>query len=319
MSSRTSGMLSEMQQRRAERKKPKRFVALKKVSLDTSQQQGISTAQANVVKHPITQKHVGRSSTAFSVAIAFHVIIGFVISAFFIAEQIEMNQETFDISIVTEEPKTKRRLRRRETPKFETKPQQQQVLIQRPLATATSQLPSRDGFVIPQGAEATVDLSTPGADEGPKMIEVERNFAQPSRSLEPEAKTQGFEIQREAPSLINKLDVGDSLEAGPGLGSVDFEPEPGVVPPARKYIPDPKDYYPDAAKRAEKEGKVILKVTIDENGIPRDIVALTSLGFGFEEAAIEILKKSTFRPATKGGEPISLEVEIPVDFKLKDN
>ncbi len=317
MSSRTSGMLTEMRQRRAERKKPKRLVALKKVSLDASQQQGISTAKANVVKHPITQKHVGRSSTAFSVAIAFHAIIGFVISAFFIAEQIEMNQETFDISIVTEEPKTKRRLRRRETPKFETKPDQQQVMLQRPLTTTTSQLPSSDGFVIPQGEEATVDLSTPGADEGPKMIEVDRNFAQPSRSLEPETKAPGFEIQREAPSLINKLDADAALEAGPGLGSVDFEPEPGVIAPTMKSRGPKK--YPDAAKRAGKEGKVILKATIDENGIPRDIVALTSLGYGLEEAAIEMLKKSTFRPATKAGEPISLEVEIPVDFRLKEN
>ena len=48
MNSRTSGMLSQMQQRRAERKKPKRFVALKKVSLDVSQQQGISTAHPNL-------------------------------------------------------------------------------------------------------------------------------------------------------------------------------------------------------------------------------------------------------------------------------
>lgn len=317
MSSRTSGMLSEMQQRRAERKKPKRFVALKKVSLDANQQQSIVSAQADVVKHPIIQKHVGRSSTAFSVAIAFHVIIGFVISAFFIAEQIEMNQETFDISIVTEEPKTKRRLRRRETPKFETKADQQKVVLQRPLTTVASQLPSNDGFVIPQGAEATVDLSTPGTDDGPKMIEVDRSFAQPSRSLEPEAKAPGFEIQREAPSLINKLDADAALEAGPGLGGVDFEPEPGVVEPRIKFLAEKK--YPDTAKKAEKEGKVILKATIDENGIPQDIVALTSLGFGLEQAAIEMLKKSTFRPATKGGKPISLEVEIPVDFRLKDN
>ena len=317
MSSRTSGMLSEMQQRRAERKKPKRFVPLKKVSLDANQQHGIVSAQANVVKHPITQKHVGRSSTAFSVAIAFHVIVGFIISAFFIVEQIEMNQETFDISIVTEEPKTKRILRRRETPKFETKPDQQQVLPQIPLTTATSQLPSNDGFVIPQGAEATVDLSTPGADDGPKMIEVDRSFAQPSRSLEPETKAPGFEIQREAPSLINKLDPGAALDAGPGLGGVDFEPEPGVIEPKIKFLAEKK--YPDAAKKAEKEGKVILKATIDEKGVPQDIIALTNLGFGLEEAAIEMLRKSTFRPATKGGEPISLEVEIPVDFRLKDN
>ena len=317
MSSRTSGMLTEMRQRRAERKKPKRFVALKKVSLDTSQQQGISTAQANRVKHPITRKHVGRSSTAFSVAVAFHVIIGFIISAFFIAEQIEMNQELFDISIVTEEPKTIRIPQRKPPPQFETKADQQKVVIQRPLTTATSQLPSSTGFVIPEATEATVDLSTPGADEGPSIIEVDRNFVQPSRALEPETKAPGFEIQREAPSLINKLDVDTALEADLGLSGVDFEPEPGVIEPKIKFLAEKK--YPDAAKKAEKEGTVILKATIDENGVPQDVVALTSLGFGLEAAAIEMLKKSTFRPATKGGEPISLEVEIPIDFRLKDN
>ena len=116
MSSRASGMLSEMRQRRVERKKPKRFVALKKVSLDASQHRSISTAQANIVKHPITQMHVGRSSTAFSVAVVFHVLIGFIISVFYIADHIEQERETFNISIVTEDAKTKRRFRRRETP-----------------------------------------------------------------------------------------------------------------------------------------------------------------------------------------------------------
>ena len=104
---------------------------------------------------------------------------------------------------------------------------------------------------------------------------------------------------------------------GPGLGGVDFEPEPGVIEPKIKYLAEKK--YPDSAKKAGKEGKVILKATIDENGIPRDIVAVTNLGYGLEEAAITMLRKSTFRPATKAGKPISLEVEIPVDFKLKDN
>jgi TonB family protein len=309
-------MLSEMRQRRVERKKPKRFVALKKVSLDASQHRSISTAQANVVKHPITHSHVGRSSTALSVAVVFHVVIGFIFSAFFIADQIAQEKETFDISIVTEDAKTKRRFRRRETPKFETQQQQQQeLLIKRPVKT-TSQSLASDGFAIPDGSGAAVDLSEPSGDSGPKMIEVERNFVQPSRSLEPETKTQGFEIQREAPSLINKLDA-DIEKEGPGLGTVDFEPEPGIIEPRIKYLAEKK--YPDIAKKAEKEGKVILKATIDEDGIPRDIVALTNLGYGLEEAAIQMLRKCTYRPATKAGKPISLEVEIPVVFSLKDN
>ena len=317
MSSRASGMLSEMRQRRAERKKPKRFVALKKVSLDASQQRSISTAQGNVVKHSITQKHVGRSSTAFSVAVVFHVLIGFIISVFYIADHIEQERESFDISIVTEESKTKRRFRRRETPKFQTKEQQQQeLLIKRPVKTATAQPLAGDGFVIPDGSETTVDLSEPSGDAGPKMIEVDRNFAQPTRSLEPETKAPGFEIEREAPSLIDKLDA-DVEKEGAGLGTVDFEPEPGVINPQYKFRVKPK--YPDAAKKAEKEGEVVLQATIDENGIPQDIVALTDIGFGLEEAAIEALKKTTFRPATKGGEPISRQVAIPYKFTLKDN
>ena len=317
MNSRAAGLLGEMQQRRAERKKPKRFVALKKVSLDTDQQRSISTAQANVVKHPITQKHIGRSSTALSVAALFHIIIGFVISAFFIVEQIEMDQEIFNISIVTEETKTKRRFRRREAPKFETRQQQQQkLLIQRPVVTDTTQSLANDGFTIPDGTDTGIDLTEPSGDAGPQLIEVERNIVQLTPSVEPETKAPGFEIQREAPSLINKLDT-DVLEDGPGLGGVDFKSEPGVTNPQFKSRIKPK--YPDSAKKAEKEGEVVLQATIDENGIPQDIKALTNLGFGLEQAAIDALKKTTFRPAMRGTEPISKQVAIPYKFTLKDN
>ena len=315
MNSRTSGMLSQMQQRRAERKKPKRFVALKKVSLDASQQHNISTAQTNMPKHPITQMHVGRSSAAFVIAMVCHVLVAIVIGVFYIKDRIEFEQETFDISIVTEDAKTKRRFIRREAPKFnQAKQAQHKPLIQRRVVTDTVQPLSNDGFVIPQGTEATVDLTTPG-DEGPKMIDVDRGFVKPTPSVEPETKAPGFEIQREAPTLIDKLDA-PTLDEGPGLDGVSFESEPGVVRPQYKFKVEPK--YPEVASKAGKEGQVILQATIDENGIPKNIVPITDIGFGFEEAAIAALKKTTFRPATKGGNPISLEVEIPYSFTLKD-
>ena len=315
MDSRASGMLSQMQQHRAERKKPKRFVALKKVSLDASQQHGISTAKTNLPKHPVTQMHVKRSSTAFVVAMVFHALIAIIIGVFYIADRIEFEQETFDISIVTEDAKTKRRFIRREAPKFnQAKQNQQKILVQRPVQTVTNQPLSTDGFVIPSGTEATVDLTTPG-DEGLKMIDVDRGFVKPTTTVGPETTAPGFEIQREAPTLIDKLDTpapDDSL----GLNSVDFKTEPGVIEPKVKFLAEKK--YPEAASKAGKEGEVLLQVTIDEKGIPRDIVALTKIGFGFEAAAIEMLRKSTFRPATKAGKPISLQVQIPVIFTLKD-
>ena len=315
MNSRTSGMLSQMQQRRAERKKPKRFVALKKVSLDASQQHSISTAQTNMPKHPITQIHAGRNSAAFGVAMVFHVLVAIIIGVFYIKDRIEFQQETFDISIVTEDAKTKRRFIRREAPKFnQAKQTQQKVIFQPRVVTDTTQPLSNDGFVIPQGTEATVDLTTPG-DEGLKMIDVDRGFVKPTASVEPETKVPGFEIQRETSTLIDKLDTPTPDEA-PGLDGVSFESEPGIVRPAYKFKVEPK--YPEVASKAGKEGQVILQATIDENGIPKDIVPITDIGFGFEEAAIAALKKTTFRPATKGGNPISLQVEIPYSFTLKD-
>ena len=91
--------------------------------------------------------------------------------------------------------------------------------------------------------------------------------------------------------------------------------EPGVVRPQYKFKVEPK--YPEVAAKAGKEGQVILQATIDENGMPQDIVAITKIGFGLEEEAIAALKKTTFHPATKGGNPISLQVEIPYSFTLK--
>lgn len=308
-------MLSEMQQRRAERKKPKRFVALKKVSLDESQQHGISTAQTNLPKHPITQIHVGRSSAAFGVAMVFHVLIAIIIGVFYIADRIEFEQETFDISIVTEDAKTKRRFIRRQVPKFnEAKQDTQQIRVQRPVATITDQPLSDDAFAIHQGLETTGDLTTP-TDEGPNLIEVNRDFVQPTTTVEPNTKAPAFEIQRETTTLMDKLDT-TAPDAALGLDSVNFKSEPGIIKPQVKFLADKK--YPEAASKAGKEGEVLLQVTIDENGVPKDIVALTDIGFGFEAAAIEMLRKSTFRPATKAGKPISLQVQIPVTFTLKD-
>ena len=317
MSSRTSGILSNMRQRRAERKKPKRFVALKKVALDSDQQRSVSTAQENLPKHTITQKHIGRSSAAFTIAMTFHALIAVFIGFFVIVDQIEQEKEIFDVSMIREESKAKRRFRRRETPKFESKQQERKPVLKQPIRTATRQLPSNSAFTIPEGTDTGIDLTTPDVSDGPPMIDINRNFVQPTTTIEPETTTPAFELEREAPTVLDKLDT-PAPDADLGTGDIEIKTEAGIVEPTYKFRVEPK--YPDAAKKAEKEETVLLKATIDENGIPKDIVALTSHGFGLEEAAIEALKKTTFRPATKGGKAISLEnVQIPYEFKLKDN
>ena len=100
------------------------------------------------------------------------------------------------------------------------------------------------------------------------------------------------------------------------LAGIDFEPEPGVTAPEYKFRVEP--LYPIIAKNAKIEGEVTLEATINEQGIPLDIVALTTLGFGLEEAAIEALKQTTFYPAIKDGRLISKRVTLRYKFTLRN-
>ena len=316
MSRRTSGLLSQMQQHRAERKKPKRFVALKKVALNTKQQSHISNAQANLPKHPITKKNVERSSVAFTFAMAFHILFALIVGIFFMAERIEFEDEKFDVSMVTEKEKPPRPPMVRENLQFDVKPDEMQEAVpQQPIINFNEQLPSTDGFNIPPSQTTDFDPSVPEVIERPKVIDVDRDPVRPTPSTELERKAPALEREHK-PSFIEKLDT-PPLGEPPAPGPIILEPEAGVVPPEPKSNFNPE--YPDIAKKAEKEGEVLLHATIDEKGIPKDIVAVTKLGFGLEEAAIEELKKTAYHPATKGGKPISLRVEISITFTLKDS
>ena len=131
-------------------------------------------------------------------------------------------------------------------------------------------------------------------------------------TVEPETKAPTGQIQRK-PSEIHKSDTASPKKPLELKDLVARRADEWVAP---KYKTKVDAKYPKSAKEAEKGGKVTLQVTIDENGIPQDIVPLTKLGFGLEEAAIKALKKSTFHPAMKGGKPISTQVKIPFSFAI---
>lgn len=77
--------------------------------------------------------------------------------------------------------------------------------------------------------------------------------------------------------------------------------------------------YPMIARRLGQEGKVVLKLTIDEKGMLREIEVVEKAGYGFTESAVEAVKKSTFFPAKKDGKPIASKALLPVTFQLKRN
>ena len=78
--------------------------------------------------------------------------------------------------------------------------------------------------------------------------------------------------------------------------------------------------YPEAARAAHIQGKVLLEATIGVDGKARDIQVLEVIGvngLGCEEAAVQALKASQFVPAMQGKIAISQRIRIPYRFSLK--
>ena len=77
--------------------------------------------------------------------------------------------------------------------------------------------------------------------------------------------------------------------------------------------------YPPVARRLQKEGNVLLRLTIDERGRPANVEIVKSAGFGFDEEAVKAVKDSTFVPAKKEGKPFACVVLLPIRFVLKES
>ena len=75
--------------------------------------------------------------------------------------------------------------------------------------------------------------------------------------------------------------------------------------------------YPPLAKRKEIEGRVIVEVYFDKQGIVRNIDVLKDPGFGFVEAVKKYLLKTRFYPAYIDDDPVPAKVRRVFSFTVK--
>ena len=76
--------------------------------------------------------------------------------------------------------------------------------------------------------------------------------------------------------------------------------------------------YPEIARKAGVEGRVIVQCVIDEKGNVVSTEVVKSLGNnGCDEAAIKAIKSVKWKPAKQRDKPVPVRVAIPVVFKLK--
>ena len=83
------------------------------------------------------------------------------------------------------------------------------------------------------------------------------------------------------------------------------------------YAIQEKIRYPEIAKRAGLQGKVIIQAFIDEEGNVTHTKVVKGLGGGIDEMALDVIRTTKFNPGLQNGKPVKVQVTIPIVFKLQ--
>ena len=127
--------------------------------------------------------------------------------------------------------------------------------------------------------DAFLDLDAPIRDAPPPP---------PPAEEEVEEEPEIFVIVEQMPELIG------------GLGSIQS-----------------KINYPEIAKKAGVEGRVIVQFVVDESGSVVDPQVVRGIGAGCDEEAIRAVRQAKFTPGKQRGKPVKVKMSLPITFKLK--
>jgi len=75
--------------------------------------------------------------------------------------------------------------------------------------------------------------------------------------------------------------------------------------------------YPALARRLGKEGRVLLKLLIDAEGKLKHVEVVETAGYGFTEASLDAVKRSTYAPGFQNGSKVAMRVLLPVSFRMQ--
>jgi periplasmic protein TonB len=119
-------------------------------------------------------------------------------------------------------------------------------------------------------------------------------------------KEKSVDIPVSPPLEIKKIEI-----ESPYFVAVEDMPEPvgGIASIQNKIV------YPEIAKRAGVEGKVFVLAYVDETGNVTKAEITKGIGSGCDEAAMDAVLKTKFKPGVQRGNPVKVKITIPIVFK----
>ena len=317
--------LENMRNRRMKRIRRQRAIevgksvdtSLKAMVLNSAQKKELSGLKVHAFED---QKQQAAKKRGFSVLVSLglHGIMVF-IAAFYVVRTAQVHDDAVSVDffqeILEKRDPPERKAIVRPTPKPTRQPQTPKQLVLKPVVN----LPKADpGFVAPEeGIDNVPDLGPSDAGSGIDTSRFENRLGPVKPKFDTDTPEDLIRQKLDNSTLGNIEEVPD-IGVDPAPADRDaFKPQEVTRRPAWRKKVEPK--YPSAARRAQKEGRVVLEATIDVDGKAKDIeIKEDTVGYGCGRAAVDALEASRFNPAKRGEESVSIRISIPYQFKLED-
>jgi protein TonB len=92
---------------------------------------------------------------------------------------------------------------------------------------------------------------------------------------------------------------------------------PKTVTSDVEYIQPPQPVYPAQSKRLGEQGKVVLRVLVNEKGQADQVTVQSSSGSArLDEAGRQAALRARFKPYVENGHPVAVFVIVPLNFEL---
>lgn len=202
------------------------------------------------------------------------------------------------------------------------------VTLARPALPLPKTVPEKQAGEPPKPRQAEPEPQVKSIAERKPPVAPAPGPAPEQRKQEPPARLESADHSAPAAQLQAGADRPTARPAvGAGEAGAGRESAASTEPAAaalRQAVPLAADNrppeYPALARKRGWEGKVLLAVEVAADGTAQ--AARVQAGSGhdlLDEAALRAVRKWRFQPGTRDGEPVAMQVLVPVHFILKDN
>jgi protein TonB len=177
-----------------------------------------------------------------------------------------------------------------------------------PPSIAESKLAVAASVAISSAVKPSIGIPVPVPDA---LVDPEQTFASQTELSQVVSPLMG-EGEGNAGTVVTENDLDLQIEEdGPPPDFVPFEKPPAVI---KRVEP----VYPELARKAGIEGRVIVKVWIDKHGKVKDVVVLKSTVELLNAAAVSAAKQWEFTPAMMKLGPVDVWSTLTFNFRLRE-